>query len=131
MPYTSACPIPGDKGKTMTKFVIRSMTTTDFDWRAHTKKVTPYHLYLMKPECRRGAYWSTRNSDTMLFDSIEAALDHGKAALNKNDDWSIRMSNDNWDVVPLDDRELPTFWDVRNDNSKNRLIGDQIILATL
>jgi hypothetical protein len=51
-------------------YVIRSMSTSDWNGR---DPVVPYHIYLMKPEKRRGAYWSTYMLDAMKFDSIEAA----------------------------------------------------------
>ena len=35
----------------MTRYVIRSMSTTDFNWRSK-EPVRPYHIYLLPPEKR-------------------------------------------------------------------------------
>jgi len=118
----------------MTKFVIRSMSTTDYDPRSGSKP-EPYHLYLARSECRGGAYWRSRfSSEIMTFESIEDALCHGENHLNKLDDWSIRHGNDRFDVVPFVDKDVPTYWDARagkNEDGthryRNRVIGTEII----
>lgn len=51
-------------------YVIRSMTTSDYNGR---DPVTPYHIYLMKPEHRRGAFWTPYGQQIMRFDTLEAA----------------------------------------------------------
>ena len=51
-------------------FVIRSMSTTDWNGR---DPVVPYHVYLMKPEHRAGAYWTSYGRQIMHFDTLEAA----------------------------------------------------------
>lgn len=51
-------------------FVIRSMSTTDWNGR---DPVVPYHVYLMKPEHRAGAYWTTYGQQIMRFDTMEEA----------------------------------------------------------
>lgn len=51
-------------------YVIRSMTTTDWNGR---DPVTPYHIYLMKPEHRRGAYWTPYGQQIMRFETLEEA----------------------------------------------------------
>lgn len=51
-------------------FVIRSMTTTDWNGR---DPVTPYHVFLMKPHARRGAYWTSIGPEIMMFDTLEEA----------------------------------------------------------
>jgi len=51
----------------MTKYVIRSMSTTNLN-----EGCVPYHVYLMRTENRNAAYWSSY-LNTMFFDSIEAA----------------------------------------------------------
>jgi hypothetical protein len=53
---------------TMT-YVIRSMSTTDWNGR---DPVVPYHVYLLQPQARRGAYWSTCG-EIMRFDTLEEA----------------------------------------------------------
>ena len=50
-------------------YVIRSMSTTDWNGR---DPVVPYHVYLLQPQARRGAYWSTCG-EIMLFDTLEEA----------------------------------------------------------
>ncbi len=52
-----------------TVFVIRSMSTSDWNGR---DPVTPYHVYLLHPQARRGAYWATCGS-IMVFATIEEA----------------------------------------------------------
>lgn len=51
-------------------FVIRSMSTTDWNGR---DPVVPYHVYLMKPEHRRGAYWTRCGMEIMQFSTLEEA----------------------------------------------------------
>ncbi len=53
-------------------YVIRSMSTTDWNGR---DPVVPYHIYLMRPEHRRGAYWTSYGNEIMKFDTLEAAED--------------------------------------------------------
>jgi hypothetical protein len=53
-------------------YVIRSMSTSDWNGR---DPVVPYHIYLMRPEHRRGAYWTPYGSEIMKFDTLEAAED--------------------------------------------------------
>lgn len=60
----------------MTKFVIRSMSTTDYVCAGHGRpeqKPEPYHIYLVKPENRAGAWWRNWIGDAMKFDTMEAA----------------------------------------------------------
>lgn len=51
-------------------YVIRSMSTSDYNGR---DPVTPYHIYLMKPEHRQGACWTPYGQQIMRFDTLEAA----------------------------------------------------------
>jgi hypothetical protein len=89
---------------TTTGFVVRSMTTTDYDWRRPATKVVPYHIYLMPPEKRRGAYWSSL-SEAQVFPTREAAQAEIDRALTK------REYGYGPDVVPFHHKDLPTFWD--------------------
>jgi hypothetical protein len=50
-------------------YVIRSMSTSDWNGR---DPVVPYHVYLLQPQARRGAYWSTCG-EIMRFDTLEEA----------------------------------------------------------
>jgi len=53
-------------------FVIRSMSTTD--WNNYSRDpVVPYHVYLMKPEHRAGAYWTSFGRQIMVFATVEEA----------------------------------------------------------
>lgn len=52
------------------KYVIRSMSTSDWDGR---NPVIPYHIYLMKPHRRAYAWWTASGDDIMHFDTLEAA----------------------------------------------------------
>ena len=49
------------------RYVIRSMSTTDFEPYSH-ERVRPDHIYLMRPELRGRAYWSDLG-DAQRFDS--------------------------------------------------------------
>jgi hypothetical protein len=94
----------------MTQYLIRSMTITPW--------YEPQHTYLLKPEKRHRAIWSVYSTfDVMLFDSVEDALAHGAAVLG----------NDRFDVVPVIDLKLPTYWEVRKGNRRSRLIGTDIL----
>ena len=55
-------------------YVIRSMSTTDWNGR---DPVVPYHVYLLQPQARRGAYWATYG-EIMHFDTLEAAEEEWK-----------------------------------------------------
>jgi hypothetical protein len=37
------------------------------------------------------------------------------------------LSGDRFDVVPLNDAEVPTYWDAREANYRNRVIGTDIV----
>lgn len=85
----------------MTKFVIRSMTTTDYDpLNARTPK--PFHIYLMPEHKRTRAYWSGPY-DALQFDTAEAAYaEIAKLGLAR------RCPPE---VVPAQDGDVPAFWD--------------------
>lgn len=90
----------------MSKFVIRSMSTTDYRpaWRSGTTFVPeqlpqPYHIYLLEREKRTGAYWSGLHG-AMKFETEEAA----QAEID-------RYSLTNCDIVPVDHSKLLNFWE--------------------
>jgi hypothetical protein len=85
----------------MTKqYVIRSMTTTDYDGR---NPVRPYHVYL-KPERERfGAWWAGR-FDAERFDTIEEA----KAARERAGNSALGAQIAATDAEA---RGLPNYWD--------------------
>jgi hypothetical protein len=85
-----------------TKYVVRSMTTTDFDVRSG-KAPVPYHIYLMPSIKRVGAYWSSAFQAEM-FDSPQAAEAEAKRSL----------SNDHYDIVPFSDKDVPTYWELQD-----------------
>lgn len=107
----------------MSKFVIRSMSTTDYVIGRPgypAQQPVPYHIYLKRRELRSGAYWTTFMPDVATFDSIEDAIAHGKASLR----------DERFDVVPFapnDSVRVPTYWDARKGNYKNRVIGETIV----
>lgn len=94
-------------------YVIRSMSTTD---ATPSNNPTPYHIYLLKPEKRVGAYWARHQIDAATFDTIDAAMAHGDLAL----------TDKRFDVVPRRDSDVPTYWDARAGNSRARVIGNAI-----
>lgn len=98
-------------------FLIRSMSTTD---ARPGVEIKAYHLYLLKPEKRVGAYWRQDKLDAMKFETVEAALEHGGQVLRKGD---------LFDVVPFDDSGLPTYWDIKNGDHRSRVIGTEVVTA--
>ncbi len=81
-------------------YVVRSMTTTDYDFRS-AQPVTPYHIYLMPRESRGRAYWSSFYN-AARFDSPQAAEAE-----------AVRLNLTNWDITPADHRTFPDFWELR------------------
>jgi len=97
----------------MAKFVIRSMSTTDFTlpYRSGGKivpgqKSTPYHIYLMRPEKRVGAWWSTSPIDRQVFET-EAEAQEVFDKLFGNHVWYSQPQ-----VCPIDATD--TFWDYQD-----------------
>lgn len=91
----------------MTKFVIRSMSTTDYRMAYRSgatfvpeQKPVPYHVYLMPLEKRRGAYWNRFLGDAMTFETVEAA----QAEIDRCDLTSC-------DIAPYDHSNLPAYWE--------------------
>lgn len=97
------------------QFVIRSMSTTD---AVPGQPIEQYHIYLLKPEKRAGAYWRQDMIDAMRFDSVDEALEHGKAALR----------DDRFDVVPSTGAGVPTYWDARKADYRSRVIGSVVVI---
>jgi len=85
-----------------TKYVIRSMSTTDC--YPGGPAVTPYHLYLRKPELRRTAYWSTWQSEAMVFDTPQEAEAEIKRSLPNHQESA---------QVALIDGNMPSLWELR------------------
>lgn len=81
-------------------FVIRSMSTTDWNGRDPIK---PYHVFLKKPAERFRAYWTASAYERATYPSIEAA----QAEI-------ARCKLEGCDIAPADDRNFPTFWNLRN-----------------
>lgn len=94
-------------------FLIRSMSTTD---ARPGQPIVQYHLYLLKPEKRAGAYWRQDKLDAIRFESVEDALKHG----------SLCLKDDRFDVVPFDDSQVPTYWDVRKPDYRSRMLGTEV-----
>ena len=94
-------------------YVIRSMSTTD---ATPGNNPVPYHIYLLKPEKRFGAYWARFQIDAATFDTIDDALTHGEHAL----------PHEIFDVVPRRDRDVPTYWEARAGNCRARVLGNAI-----
>lgn len=91
----------------MSKFVIRSMSTTDYRmaYRSGTtfvpeQKPEPYHVYLMPAEKRRGAWWNRFLGDAMTFETVEDA----QAEIDRHGLTSC-------DVAPYDHSNLPAYWE--------------------
>lgn len=84
----------------MCKYLIRSMTTTDFDYRS-AKPVTPFHIYLLPAQERTSAYWSS-GFRAATFDSPQAAEAE-----------ATRLGLDNADIVPMNDTAIPAYWELQ------------------
>src|SRR5215831_19646157 len=84
------------------KYVVRSMSTSDWNGR---DPVVPYHIYLLPPTERAGAYWASYFR-AQLFDTPQAAEAEARRSL-KSDYW-------NWDVVPANHESCPDFWELRD-----------------
>ncbi len=98
-------------------YLIRSMSTTDYAPQ-YNRYPQPFHIYLKKPERRRPRdCWSVYCDDVQLFDTVNDALGHGAAVLG----------DERFDVVPVIDRDLPTYWAARAINHRNRVIGTEIV----
>ena len=86
---------------TETTYVVRSMSTTDY--RPGGDRVVPYHIYLMKPEARTGAYWNQGIYHAQRFASPQQAEAE-----------AVRLKLANWDVAPFDHGAMPDFWELRD-----------------
>ena len=93
----------------MSKYVVRSMTTTDADWRTRAP-VTPYHIYLVPPMERGGAYWGSKYR-AQLFDSPQEAEAEVARCLPRDGEYGSYVN-----IVPADDRDVPTYWDIQELN---------------
>lgn len=97
-------------------YVIRSMSTTDASFG---RKPEPFHTYLRTEHLRSFAYWSTSKLEAATFETIDAALAHGETALGQDK---------KFDVVPVDDSQVATFWDARDPDYNLRVIGTEFLL---
>jgi hypothetical protein len=82
----------------MTRYVIRSMTTTDFGLGSKE----PVKPYLLPPVQRCGAYWP-RLAPAMTFDRPEAAYQEGVESLRQK----------YFDLAPVNDPDGQNFWDIQ------------------
>jgi hypothetical protein len=103
----------------MTKYLIRSMGISPYLVASRGWEPQPYHTYLLKPERRwpRQQLWSVYCGDVQQFDSVDDALAHGAAVLD----------DERFDVVPVIDLDLPSYWDAREGNPRARVIGTEIV----
>ena len=90
-------------------YVIRSMSTTDF--YPGGPPVTPYHVYLLPPGERKGAYWSRLLGLAQQFATVEEAEAECERALPARDEWERKRYRH--DIVPVDHDGLPTFWEMQ------------------
>ncbi len=109
----------------MAQFKIRSMSTTDAGWGKYAAPIMPYHIYLRKPEFRTSAYWCQSPSETATFESVEAAQAEIDRSFPRVEKYEPLL-----DIVPVDDRSVPTFWDARkrkSDGMLARVVGTEIV----
>jgi hypothetical protein len=81
------------------------MSTTDWNGR---EPVTPYNIYLMKPEQRRGAYWHAWSGHAQQFATPQEAEAEARRILPPD------RYGSSWDVAPHDHRAMPDFWELRD-----------------
>jgi hypothetical protein len=77
------------------------MTTTDANRR---EPIRPYHIFLLPPEKRRGAWWTPYLSEAMKFDSATQAAAYIATVGGQLDRAEIAPTD-------ADARGLPTYWD--------------------
>ena len=104
---------PAVHGREDVIYVIRTMSTTDM---RPGQPPVPYHVYLLKPEKRGSAYWRRDTIDAIRFASVGEALEHG----------NLCLSDKRFDVVPLADQGVPTYWDAREGDYRGRVIGTTV-----
>lgn len=85
----------------MTTFIVRSMSTTDYTGPG---TVRPYHIYLRRPELRKGAYWAWKG-EAQQFATKEEAQAEINRALGKP------QYGHGPQIVPFNDEKLPTYWE--------------------
>jgi hypothetical protein len=88
-------------------FLIRSVSTTDYmpAWNGHpAQKPVPYHIYLMRPETRRTAWWNRDKGYAQQFKTEAEARAYIEATTQLRD----RLSRPQ--VVPFNDNDLPPYW---------------------
>lgn len=94
------------------RYVIRSMSTSDWNGR---DPVVPYHIYLLKPERRAGAWWtrSFLRSDVMTFDTLEEAQEELARcqAITDERNKEFNFKPTFGQIVPEDARGLPSYWE--------------------
>lgn len=96
------------------RYVIRSMTTTDYDYRS-CNPVIPYHIYLRKPECRGRAWWSSL-SDAMFFATPQEAQAELDRAFGDKLAYGNVRSQDGLQIVPTNNTTVPDFWEIQKMN---------------
>lgn len=94
---------------TTNKYVVRSMTTTDFDV-VRGIQAEPYHIYLMPPHKRVGAYWASI-FHAQLFDTPQEA--EAEIARSLHGLYPHQPDTDS-QVVPVDDSKMPAYWELRD-----------------
>lgn len=96
-------------------YVVRSMTTTDFDHRFGGEPVTPFHIYLMPSHKRVRAFWSHKGDAAVFATPQEAEAEIVRAGLK---DWSLTKPDNKSQVVPQNDDSIPTYWDIQELNEE-------------
>jgi hypothetical protein len=96
------------------------MTTTDWDFRS-SQPITPYHVYLLKPE-QRGRVWWTGGStyQAMTFNTPQDAQDELDRAFGDRLAYGNVRSQDGLQIAPLNDATFPTFWEIQEMNEARR-----------
>lgn len=82
-----------------TKYVVRSMSTTDYCLGGPA--IRQYHIYLLPRAERKGAYWATYGAQ--VFDTPQEAEAEAKRSLPRDDHWQI---------APLNDTTMMDYWDL-------------------
>jgi len=93
-------------------YVVRSMTTTDYAPQ-YGQYPKPFHIYLMPAHKRGRAYWSSIYDAATFATPQEAEAEIVRAGLKS---WNLKDPDNKSQVVPLDARHVPDYWDIQQMN---------------
>ena len=90
-------------------YVLRSMSTTDWDVRNPSLGVTPYHVYLYPSWKRGSAWWTPYFSEAAIYATPQEAASE-----------AARLGLERAQVAPRASLLFPTYWEVEDMNGAYR-----------